>query len=124
VDQPAPPARGGRSVNTVRRCLIQVDSFRIARQLPDGQLTLFDIQPECSLRLDVNFDRAGYRNVSFHSGDARQGLPFPDSSFDVAYLATVLGEVSDRPACIRSMARVLKPGGCSCSSSNFPTPTA
>jgi hypothetical protein len=34
MDQPARPARGGRSVNPARRCLKQVDRFRIA--LADG----------------------------------------------------------------------------------------
>ena len=28
MDQPTPPSRGGRSVNTAQRCLIQVDRFR------------------------------------------------------------------------------------------------
>lgn len=97
-------------------------SLEIARRLPDGQLTLFDIQPEMLDKARPKLDRAGYRNVSFHSGDASRGLPFPDSSFDVAYLATVLGEVSDRPACIGSLARVLKPGGLLVFFEQFPDP--
>ena len=37
-------------------------------------------------------------------------LPFPDAEFDAAFLVAVLGEVPDRPACLRETCRVLEPG--------------
>jgi ubiquinone/menaquinone biosynthesis C-methylase UbiE len=65
---------------------------------------------------------AGCRNVGFHSGDAGAELPFPDASFDVAFLAAVLGEVPDKSACVRSLARVLRPGGLLVFVEGFPDP--
>jgi ubiquinone/menaquinone biosynthesis C-methylase UbiE len=57
--------------------------------------------------------RAGQRglaNLVAAEGDARQ-LPYPDASFDGAYLVTVLGEVPDPVAALRELRRVVKPGG-------------
>lgn len=86
-------------------------SVEIARRLPDGQLDFCDIQPEILEKARRKLDRAGYRSVGFHAGDASAELPFPDNTFDVAFLAGVLGEVPDKTACLRSLRRVLKPGG-------------
>jgi ubiquinone/menaquinone biosynthesis C-methylase UbiE len=44
-------------------------------------------------------------------GQAGDGLPFPDNTFDVAFLSAVIGEVPDKQACLRSLGQVLKPGG-------------
>jgi ubiquinone/menaquinone biosynthesis C-methylase UbiE len=49
-------------------------------------------------------------------------LPFAEDSFDTAFLAAVIGEVSDTPACIRSLRRVLKPGGRLVFVETFPDP--
>jgi ubiquinone/menaquinone biosynthesis C-methylase UbiE len=49
-------------------------------------------------------------------------LPFPDASFDVAFLAAVLGEVPDKSACVRSLGRVLRPGGLLVVVEAFPDP--
>ncbi len=42
--------------------------------------------------------------------DARE-LPYPNASFDAAYLPAVLGEIPDQDAALRQLARVLRPGG-------------
>jgi ubiquinone/menaquinone biosynthesis C-methylase UbiE len=86
-------------------------SVEIARRLTDGRLDLFDIQPEMLKKAKRNLERAGFHDVGFTSGEASEGFPFPDNSFDVAFLAAVIGEVPDQQACIRSLNRVLKPGG-------------
>jgi ubiquinone/menaquinone biosynthesis C-methylase UbiE len=85
-------------------------SVEIAGRLTDGRLDLFDIQPEMLEKARRRLDRAGLRDVGFTAGEASDGFPFPDSSFDVAYLAAVIGEVPDQQACVRSLSRVLKPG--------------
>src|SRR6185503_6874046 len=77
---------------------------------PDGLLDIFDLQQDM---LDHTMRRAGERgltNITATQGDARQ-LPYPDASFDAAFLVTVLGEISDQDAAVRELARVLKPGG-------------
>ena len=97
-------------------------SAEIAGRLPAGRLELFDLQPEMLAKARRKLDRAGHGNVGFHAGDASQGLPFPDASFDVAFLAAVLGEVADKRACARSLFRVLRPGGLLAVQEFFPDP--
>jgi SAM-dependent methyltransferase len=63
---------------------------------PDGRLEIFDLQQEM---LDHTMRRAregGLRNITATPGDARQ-LPYPDASFDAAFMAAVLGEIPNRP---------------------------
>ena len=57
-----------------------------------GQLDIFDLQQEM---LDHTMGRAAERaldNLTPTKGDARR-LPYPDASFDAAFLAAVLGEI-------------------------------
>src|SRR3954468_16996013 len=76
---------------------------------PDGRLELFDLQQEM---LDHTLRAAGELagRVGATQGDARD-LPYPDASFDAAYLVTVLGEIPDQEAALRELRRVVKPGG-------------
>ena len=76
----------------------------------DGEVDILDVQQEM---LDHTMGRArerGLANIKPRLGDAT-GMPYDDASFDAAYLVTVLGEVPDRDAALRELARVLKPGG-------------
>ena len=86
-------------------------SAEIARRLTYGRLDLFDIQPEMLEKARRRLERAGFGDVGFTAGEASEGFPFPDNTFDLAFLAAVIGEVPDQQACIRSLGRVLKPGG-------------
>jgi ubiquinone/menaquinone biosynthesis C-methylase UbiE len=75
-----------------------------------GTLHIFDLQQEM---LDHTVRRAvaaGLANVVPRRGDARS-LPYPDASFDAAYLVAVLGEIPDQDTALRELARVLRPGG-------------
>ena len=77
---------------------------------PGGRLDIVDIQQEM---LDLTMRRArkrGLGNLVATQGDARS-LPFADSTFDAAFLVTVLGEIPDQDAVLREIARVLRPGG-------------
>jgi ubiquinone/menaquinone biosynthesis C-methylase UbiE len=85
-------------------------SVAVARAVPQGHLALLDLQPAFLARAQRKLAKAGLRHVSATPGDARK-LPFPDASFDVVFFATVLGEIPDRPVCLREVFRVLAPGG-------------
>ena len=97
-------------------------SREVAGRLSHGRLELFDIQPEMLAKARHKLDRAGHRNVGFHDGDAGAGLPFADHTFDVAYSVSVIGEVPDKPSCLLSLHRVLKPGGLLVFMEGFPDP--
>jgi ubiquinone/menaquinone biosynthesis C-methylase UbiE len=83
----------------------------VARWLePDGRLDILDVQQEM---LDHTLRRAAEHdidNITPALADARE-LPYPDDSFDGAYLVTVLGEIPDQDAALRELRRVVKPGG-------------
>jgi demethylmenaquinone methyltransferase/2-methoxy-6-polyprenyl-1,4-benzoquinol methylase len=55
-------------------------------------------------------DRGVTGNVDFVQADAEE-LPFPDCSFDCVTIAFGLRNVTDKEKALRSMYRVLKPGG-------------
>jgi ubiquinone/menaquinone biosynthesis C-methylase UbiE len=77
---------------------------------PAGRLDVLDVQQEM---LDHTLRRAGEQsieNIAPTRADARQ-MPYPDDSFDAAYLVTVLGEIPDQVAALRELRRVVKPEG-------------
>ena len=77
---------------------------------PDGTLAILDVRQSF---LDHTVERArrdGLHNVVPALGDGAS-LPYPDSSFDAAYLVTVLGEIPDLPGALRELRRVLSPDG-------------
>jgi ubiquinone/menaquinone biosynthesis C-methylase UbiE len=86
-------------------------SLPVARWLePSGRLDVLDIQQEM---LDHTLRRAtseGIANIAGEQADGRE-MPYEDSSFDAAYLVTVLGEIPDQDAALRELRRVVKPGG-------------
>ena len=83
----------------------------VAEQIaPDGTLDILDLQQEM---LDQTMRRASERritNIVPTQGDA-VALPYPDSTFDAAYMTVTLGEILDQDAALRELRRVLKPGG-------------
>jgi demethylmenaquinone methyltransferase / 2-methoxy-6-polyprenyl-1,4-benzoquinol methylase len=77
---------------------------------PAGRVVLADINDSM---LKVGRDKLldhGLDNLEFVQADA-QSLPFPDASFDCVTIAFGLRNVTDKDAALRSMLRVLKPGG-------------
>ena len=77
----------------------------------EGEVVLADINASM---LEVGRDRLideGYHgNIRYVQADA-QDLPFPDNSFDVVSIAFGLRNVTDKSRALKSMLRVLKPGG-------------
>jgi len=77
----------------------------------EGRVVLADIN-ESMLQVgrDKLLDRGIQGNIEFVQADAHS-LPFPDDSFDCVTIAFGLRNVTDMPLALRSMLRVLKPGG-------------
>ncbi len=85
-------------------------SVEVARRLRPGHLTLLDVQPEMLQKARRRLSRSGVQDVTYVAGDAA-ALPFPDASFDVVFLVTVLGEVVERERAAAEISRVMAPGG-------------
>jgi len=78
---------------------------------PEGTVVLADINDSMlKVGRDRLVDRGITDNVRFSQADA-QYLPFPDNTFDVITIAFGLRNVTDKDMALRSMLRVLKPGG-------------
>ena len=77
----------------------------------DGSVVLADINDSMlKVGRDKLIDTGHYGNIEYVQADA-QDLPFPDDSFDCITIAFGLRNVTDKNAALRSMLRVLKPGG-------------
>ncbi len=84
----------------------------MARRVGDtGLVVLSDINP-AMLTVGRNrmLDLGLMRNLRFSIADAER-LPFADESFDCVTIGFGLRNVTDKPAALASMRRVLKPGG-------------
>jgi ubiquinone/menaquinone biosynthesis C-methylase UbiE len=80
------------------------------RVMPDGEVVGIDIQPKMIERLKKNVDKAGVTNLTVILGDATQ--PYvSETTFDLVFLCTTLGEIPDRSAALAQCYRALKPGG-------------
>lgn len=80
------------------------------RLIPAGQLDLLDIQQPMLDEVRRRAEADGIANMQTTQGDA-QALPFPDATFDAAFLVATLGEIPDKRLALREVRRVLKPGG-------------
>lgn len=90
---------------------IGVHALPVAAGLsPGGTLTVLDVQQEMLDALMQRAIEAGIKNVIATRGDAR-ALPFPDRTFDGAYLISVLGEIPDQDVALQELQRVLRPNG-------------
>jgi len=78
--------------------------------LPNGILDVLDIQQKMLDDLKRRALKAGITNIVATRGDA-QSLPYPNSTFDAAYMIGTLGEIPDKLAALRELRRVLKPTG-------------
>ncbi len=78
---------------------------------PEGSVVLADINQSMLRRgRDKLIDQGINSNVRFTQADA-QHLPFPDNTFNLITIAFGLRNVTDKAMALRSMQRVLAPGG-------------
>ncbi len=78
---------------------------------PAGQVVLADINDSMlKVGRDKLIDHGIVNNVEYVQANA-ESLPFPDNYFDCVSIAFGLRNVTDKDAALRSMLRVLKPGG-------------
>ncbi len=78
---------------------------------PEGRVVLADINDSMlQVGRDKLLDTGHQGNIEFVQADA-QFLPFPDESFDCITIAFGLRNVTEKDIALRSMLRVLKPGG-------------
>ncbi len=78
---------------------------------PTGQVVLADINASMlNVGKDKLRDLGLVNNISYVQANA-EALPFADNTFDIITIAFGLRNVTDKDAALRSMFRVLKPGG-------------
>jgi SAM-dependent methyltransferase len=86
-------------------------SLDVARQIaPHGRLDVLDLQQSMLDELMRRAAARGIGNIMPMQGDA-QRLPYPDATFDAAFLVATLGEIPDKEQALRELRRVLKPSG-------------
>lgn len=78
---------------------------------PSGKVVLADINESMlNVGRDKLRDLGLVNNIEFVQANA-EALPFADNSFDIVSIGFGLRNVTDKDAALRSMFRVLKPGG-------------
>lgn len=96
-------------------------SVEMAKRIPQGKLTLLDIQPEMLNKCAEKLKAAGLHNFSTQTPEGNK-LPFKDNSFDAIFMVTVFGEIEGREAFLAEAARVLKKYGVLSITEHHPDP--
>lgn len=86
-------------------------TVEVAKRIgPEGQLSTVDAEPRLIALVDERLRAEGVENVETRVANPSH-LPYPDGTFDVALLVTVLGEMPDKGRLMRELRRVLKKDG-------------
>ena len=86
-------------------------TLSVARRLgPEGRLEIVDVQEPMLDHTTRRAGEAGLEKVVPTRADARS-LPYPDDTFDAAFVCVALGEVPDPDVALAELRRVLRPGG-------------
>jgi len=96
-------------------------SVQVAKRIPDGFLTLLDIQSEMLEKSARKLKEAGITNFATKQSDGKS-LPFGDESFDAIFLVTVFGEIEERELFLQEAARVLETNGVLSITEHHPDP--
>lgn len=87
---------------------LTVDAARLIG--PEGRLSSIDIQPQMIAMVNEKVKAEGVENVEARVASALH-LPYASGTFDVAFLVTVLGAISDKGRLMRELRRVIKKDG-------------
>lgn len=85
-------------------------SLKVAKAIPNGKLTLTDIQKEMLDYAKKRLDRKKVTNVEFHLCNGVD-FPFENNKFNVIFMVTVLGEIENKQKYIDEFFRSLCAGG-------------
>lgn len=96
-------------------------SVEVAKRIPQGQLTLLDIQPAMLEKTADKLRAAGISNFETQPADGG-ALPFENDSFDAIFMVTVFGEIEGRESFLSEAARVLRKGGVLSITEHHPDP--
>lgn len=124
----SPEALAQRLPLTGDSCVLEIGagsgfySSAVASRIPRGRLELVDLQEEMLAKARRKVSAAGLGNVGCSVTRAGEPIPFPDASFDVVFMVTVLGEVDDKDSLINDACRLLAPGGVLSLSEHLPDP--
>lgn len=80
------------------------------RVLPGGEVVGLDLSPTSIQQVEKQAAEAGITNLRMVRGDATQAH-FPPASFDLVYICTALGEISNAPAALEQCYTALQSGG-------------
>lgn len=96
-------------------------SVAVAKRIPNGGLTLLDIQQEMLDKSASKLKAAGVSNFSTRQSDGKS-LPFEDGTFDALFMVTVFGEIEQRESFLKEVVRVLKDDGVLSITEHHPDP--
>jgi arsenite methyltransferase len=92
-------------------CGAGFDAFVAALAVgPAGRVVGVDLSPEMLAVAECGRVQSGLPTLEFRETDV-EALPFPDAHFDIALSNGVLNLIPDKPAALREVFRILKPGG-------------
>ncbi len=85
-------------------------SVGVARAIPNGRLTVTDIQPEMLDLVEKRLLKKKVFNTAYHLCNGLD-FPFADKEFDCIFMVTVLGEVENKEEYIKEFWRMMRPRG-------------
>lgn len=86
-----------------------------------GRVVAIDIEPRIIEKLKQRVELEGAGNIEVRIADVHK-LPFPEASFDVIYMITVIGEIPAPGEAMHEFHRVLRHGGTLAFSEFLPDP--
>jgi SAM-dependent methyltransferase len=91
-------------------CGVGAQTVPLVRNSPGAQITCLDISTASLAGAEARVRADGLPLPTFRQGDL-QSLPFPEASFDHAFVCFVLEHLRDPASALTELRRVLRPGG-------------